>query len=164
MISLLPNTTAQDTTGAFAVLAVLADPKAAQKRLQDLVEAAQKHEAAINEHGKVVEAAVKAKAEADAARAAIADREAAVKTREDDIVALERQLADREAAIKGKEDAIAKADAENRAAVAELAAKAAADAKTAAEMKAQASADRDAAASLKYDYEQKIARIKSAVG
>lgn len=38
MISLLPNTTPSDTNGAFAVLALLSDPKAAKKRLEELVQ------------------------------------------------------------------------------------------------------------------------------
>jgi hypothetical protein len=47
MISLTPNSTPQDTNGAFAVLAVISDPAAAKKRLAELIDASKEFEAAL---------------------------------------------------------------------------------------------------------------------
>lgn len=107
MISLMPATTAQDTSGAFAVLALLADPAAARKRLDELVSTARDLEAKRAE-------LTEAKKEHEA-------RSVALQSRAKNADAWEKRLEQREAAIKGAEDDLsAKVAAHNeRAATAE---------------------------------------------
>lgn len=74
MISLLPNTTAADTNGAFAVLAVLGDKSAYKKALDDLVAQAKISQDALLNAQKAQKASEDIRAEAEAKLAEAADK------------------------------------------------------------------------------------------
>jgi uncharacterized protein (DUF3084 family) len=89
MISLTPNSTPQDTNGAFAVLAVISDPAAAKKRLAELIDASKEFEAALK-------AAQEAEAKAREAASTLDKREAEITRREQEVAARELAISERE--------------------------------------------------------------------
>lgn len=93
MISLIPGTTPQDTNGTFAVLALLADPAVAKKRLDELVAAAKD--------------AVAKRADLAEAQKANESRSAALDVRAKNADVRDAQLGRREDGIKAQEDALA---------------------------------------------------------
>lgn len=108
---LTPNTTAQDATGAFAVLQLLSDPAAAQQRLQDLqakiAESNTILDQAKAENEKMLAAkaaAEEAEANANASLAAFRNEKAAHET---DMVAREKKVSDLSVNLAAREKALA---------------------------------------------------------
>jgi len=100
MISLLPNTTANDTHGVFAILAVIADPAGAQQRLTELIAEKQAFLQAIKDADAAAAEVAKMQAELERRRTALNSREEDIARREVDVARRERSVAAREATLR----------------------------------------------------------------
>lgn len=167
MISLLPTGSPAQTSDAYALLAIIADPAAAKKRLEELVaekqaaqEAMEATRAATKRATDDRTAAEKALAETKKRGAAI-DAEHAIKVktldeRHDYLVAKDKRLTDYEATVAAREKELGEPmiARENVVSAREEAAQKREDELHTREV---------AALQMKEDYERKVAAIKDAV-
>ena len=100
MISLLPNTTTQDTHGVFAILALITDPAAAEKRLMELAAEKQAFLQTIKDAEAAAAETARLHAELDRRRNAFDLREADIARREVDVARREGLVASREATLR----------------------------------------------------------------
>ncbi len=161
---LLPNTTAADTAGAFAIIALIADPQAAKARLDELNKAAADAAQALAdakslsiENDKRAADLVTAQDALQADRAAL-DRMAQKFSEE--TARRNSELAEREAAVGGRETAAHEAEQENERVQVSFSAREAriAEQETALSEREQAMTAREA------DYDARIARLKALAG
>lgn len=163
MFSLTPSGTPAETAAAYTLLAIIADPKAAQQRLDEI--AAEKQDAIDvikRAQAQAIDLDTK-RAEIDAALATetkIRDENATLfETRSKQLADQEASLADRkdhadsrEADLAGRESAVTEREAEVKAREDQVFAREQAEKQLT-----------EAAKSLKSEYEQKVAALRAAV-
>jgi hypothetical protein len=160
MISLGSTGSAQDTGGAFALIALVSDPAGAKARLEELVAQAQANEKSL---ANAMEAQKKADAdrvEADALLRQANDLVAAAQSAAADLAkkisdsaALDYSLSEREAAVAASELESKNSIRDRESAMAKL------EAQTKA-LLYKATADADASAEMRAEYEAKLKKLK----
>lgn len=167
MISLTPTGSPAETNAASTLLAIIADPEAAKKRLAELVAEKQAAEEAM-QNARV--AAVAAKEQRDAADVSLAEaqrisaefdashetRSKQLDERNDLIIATDTRLKAYEAAVEAREKALGEPLIAREKAVATREAEL-------TEREAALKAREDEAAGIKDDYEAKLAKLKALV-
>ena len=105
MISLLPNTTAQDTNGVFALLAMLKDPAASQQLLTQLTSEKLAAQQAIKDSEGILAQANAAKADIEKREQAIVAREKSISADEVNVSTEKQSLTERETKVAALETA-----------------------------------------------------------
>lgn len=169
MISLTPSTTPQDTNGAFALFALLTDPAAAKKRLDELTAAAKVHQEALTkaQNAQVALDAkekdlIKREADLPGLRTALAAREAKLTAREKIADEAHIDVTERDVALTAAERAHTAKVEEKRLEWAKREAAIVSAEREAAAKLAEAFAQHNAAMQLKSTYEQRLAKITAA--
>lgn len=165
MISLLPSSPASDTNGAFAIIALIADPVASKARLDELVAQAKANEeslAAANEAQKAAAAdRAKAKDTLDSANQVLSNLVATNRARAERLTAREADLGDASAALRDRAAALDLAEKNSQQ---DLGARETAVAARETEVEAlitKASVDAAAAATARAELERKLSQLKA---